>query len=32
LYYLGRKQEYDDLHARVTQITATDAEPAPATQ
>jgi tetratricopeptide (TPR) repeat protein len=32
LYYLGRKQEYDDLHARVTQITAADAVSAPATQ
>jgi tetratricopeptide (TPR) repeat protein len=28
LYYLGRKKEYDDLHARVAEITAADAQPA----
>ncbi|CAN5387053.1 hypothetical protein BH10CYA1_BH10CYA1_52500 [soil metagenome] len=32
LYYLGRKQEYDDLHARVTEITAADVQPAPTNQ
>lgn len=28
LYYLGRKKEYDDLHARVNEITAADPQPA----
>lgn len=31
LYYLGRKKEYDDLHARVAEITAADPQPAPPT-
>ncbi len=32
LYYLGRKKEYDDLHARVNEITAVDVQPAPVSQ
>lgn len=28
LYYLGRKKEYDDLHARAAEITAADVPPA----
>lgn len=29
LYYLGRKKEYDDLHARVAEITAADSQLVP---